>query len=68
MVRLTANEVDVIAAYLIPKDLWYIVPIEACTGKGLWFFPDGSRKGSRFEKYREAWDYLRPPAPHETLI
>jgi hypothetical protein len=67
MVRLTAKEVDVIAVYLIPKDLWYIVPIEACTCKNLWFYPDTSRKGSRFEKFREAWDYLRPPAPHETL-
>ncbi len=68
MVRLTAKEVDVIAAYLVPKDLWYIVPIEACTCKNLWFFPGRSRKGSRFEKFREGWDYLRPPAPDEILI
>jgi len=61
-VRLTARDVDVIAAYLVPKDLWYIVPIEACTCKNLWFYPSKSPKGSRFEKYREAWDYLRATA------
>jgi len=61
-VRLTARDVDVIAAYLVPKDLWYIVPIEACTCKNLWFFPSKSPKGSKFEKYREAWDYLRATA------
>jgi PD-(D/E)XK endonuclease len=67
LMQLTAREVDVIAAYLIPKDIWYIVPIEACTGKNLWFFPDG-RKRSRFEKFREAWDHLRPPGANETVI
>jgi len=60
-------DVDVIAAYLVPKDLWYIVPIEECTCKNLWFFPEKSIKGSRFEKFREAWDYLRaPPATDVT--
>jgi hypothetical protein len=67
MLRLTAKEVDVIVAYLVPKDLWYIVPIEACTGKSIWFCPSGSRKGSRFEKFREAWDYLRAPVS-EVLV
>jgi hypothetical protein len=66
--QLTAKDVDVIAAYLVPKDLWYIVPIEACTCKNLWFYPGGSRKGSRFEKFREAWDYLRAPVSGEILI
>jgi len=61
-VRLTARDVDVIAAYLVPKDLWYIVPIEACTCLNLWFYPGKSPKGSKFEKFREAWDCLRAPA------
>jgi hypothetical protein len=26
--------------------------------KNLWFYPDGSLKGSKFEKFREAWDWL----------
>jgi len=65
MVRLTSKDVDVIAAYLVPKDLWYIVPIEECTCKNLWFFPEKSIKGSRFEKFREAWDYLRAPTAND---
>jgi len=67
MVRLTSKDVDLIAVCLVPKDLWYIVPIEECTCKNLWFFPEKSIKGSRFEKFREAWDYLRaPPATDVT--
>jgi hypothetical protein len=23
--------------------------------KNLWFYPDGSKKGAMFEKYRDAW-------------
>ena len=65
MVRLTSKDVDVIAAYLVPKDIWYIVPIEECTCKNLWFYPGKSLKGSRFEKFREAWDYLRAPTANE---
>jgi len=26
----------------------------------LWFYPNGSKKGSRFESYREAWWLLDP--------
>jgi hypothetical protein len=24
----------------------------------LWFYPDGSKKGAMFEKYREAWGIM----------
>jgi hypothetical protein len=45
----------------VPLDLWYVVPVQAfgpC--KNLWFYPHGSKKGSRFEIYREAWRLLAP--------
>src|SRR5947208_16831642 len=44
MVRLTSKDVDLIAVCLVPKDLWYIVPIEECTCKNLWSFPEKSIK------------------------
>ncbi|MGH9512531.1 MAG: group I intron-associated PD-(D/E)XK endonuclease [Terriglobales bacterium] len=61
MVALTAREIDVVIAYIVPLDLWYVVPVK-CYGarKNLWFYPHGSRKGSRFEKYREAWNLINP--------
>src|ERR1700757_3256971 len=38
-VALTAREIDVIVAYLVPLDLWYVVPIEFAPCKNLWFYP-----------------------------
>jgi len=64
MVALTAREIDAVVAYVVPLDLWYIVPVEAFAGrKNLWFYPRGSKKGSCFEIYREAWHLLRSEAP-----
>ena len=40
-------------------DLWHIVPVEAFAGvENLWFYPNGSKKGSRFEIYRQDWHLL----------
>lgn len=51
------DEIDFVAAYLVPLDVWYIVPIEACLGLGyLCFYPSRSR--GKYEKYREAWCLL----------
>jgi hypothetical protein len=58
MVSLTAREVDAIIAYIVPLDLWYVVPIQFADCKNLWFYPHGSKKGSRFERFREAWGLL----------
>ena len=56
MVALTADQIDCIIAYIVPLDLWYVLPVEAFSPcKNLWFYPHGSKKGSRFESYREAW-------------
>ena len=60
MVALTAREIDVVIAYIVPLDLWYVVPVDDFAGrKNLWFYPHGSKKGSRFEIYREAWHLLK---------
>jgi len=57
-VGLTDNDIDVLAAYIFPEDIWYIVPVEHFVPlKNLWFSP-GSKK-AKFEKFREAWDWLQ---------
>jgi hypothetical protein len=57
-VGLTKEDIDVLAAYIFPKDLWYIVPVEGFVPlKNLWLSPESEQ--SRFEKFREAWDWLR---------
>ncbi len=56
IVGLTAKDIDVIVAYIVSRDIWYVVPVKAfAPRKNLWFYPDGSKKGAMFEKYREAW-------------
>ena len=68
MVALTSKQIDFVIAYIVPLDLWYVVPVAgygAC--KNLWFYPLGSKKGSRFEVFREAWSLLSAPpfpSPH----
>jgi hypothetical protein len=61
MVALTADDIDCIVAYIVPLNLWYVLPVECFSPcKNLWFYPHGSKKGSRFESYREAWSLLAP--------
>ncbi|HZZ14633.1 MAG TPA: group I intron-associated PD-(D/E)XK endonuclease [Candidatus Sulfotelmatobacter sp.] len=56
IVGLTKKDIDVIVAYISTRDIWYVVPVRAFVPrKNLWFYPDGSKKGAMFEKYREAW-------------
>jgi len=54
----TLDEIDFLAAYIVPMDLWYIVPVAAfASRKGLRFYPHSGRK-SLFGQYREAWCLL----------
>jgi PD-(D/E)XK endonuclease len=59
--KYTPADVDILVAYVIPLDLWYIVPVEAFPASAsLRFYPHGGVRRPRFEQYREAWHYLRP--------
>jgi hypothetical protein len=61
MVALTADDINCIIAYIVPLNLWYVLPVEAFSPcKNLWFHPHGSKKGSRFESFREAWWLVDP--------
>ena len=56
IVGLTAKDIDVLIGYIVSRDIWYVVPVRAFVPrKNLWFYPDGSKKGAMFEKFREAW-------------
>jgi PD-(D/E)XK endonuclease len=56
IVGLTKKDIDVLIGYIVSRDIWYVVPVEAFVPrKNLWFYPDGSKKGAMFEKWREAW-------------
>jgi len=69
VVRYSAREIDFIAAYVVPHDAWYIVPLfEVASCTQILLYPDGTKRhnGARFEKYREAWDLLRLGAARPT--
>jgi PD-(D/E)XK endonuclease len=58
----TAADIDVLVAYILPLDLWYIIPAEAFPASAsLRFYPEGNISGrpARFEQYREAWHLFR---------
>jgi hypothetical protein len=49
---------DFLAAYLIPEDLWYIIPAEKIRGQGsIALHP--RLKTSKYGEYKEAWHLLR---------
>jgi hypothetical protein len=52
------DEIDFIAAYIIPTDTWYILPIEATNGQSdILLTPH--RKNAKYAKYKEAWPLLK---------
>jgi PD-(D/E)XK endonuclease len=56
----TADDIDVLAAHIVPLDVWYVVPVGALAqGTSLRLYPDDGCKAARFEKYREAWHVFR---------
>ena len=56
----TPAEIDFFVAYIVPEDIWYIIPIQAIGHrKGIRFYPHTRRPSrAQFEKYREAWCLL----------
>jgi hypothetical protein len=56
----TAEEIDFLAAYIVPLDLWYVVPVKAfAPSKCVRFYPEQENSRGRYEKYREAWWRLK---------
>jgi len=59
----TRDDIDFLVAYIVPENLWYVVPIAAFVSrKNLRFYPHGGHK-ARYEKYREAWCLMATPTP-----
>jgi hypothetical protein len=54
----TLEQIDFMAAYVIPVNLWYIVPapiIIALKGN-MWLSPH--KKGHKYERFLEAWELI----------
>ena len=55
----TMEQIDYLAAYVIPENVWYIVPARVATRlKGnIWLSPH--KKGHKYEQFKEAWELLK---------
>jgi hypothetical protein len=58
----TPRDIDFLAAYIAPVDVWYVLPIEVFGDRvSCQLFPNSRRRQSRYEKYREAWSLMTDP-------
>jgi PD-(D/E)XK endonuclease len=65
----TEKDIDFLAAYIAPIDLWYIVPVRVIRSTSAIVISPGARlkqRGVRFEPYREAWRLLTRRSPKES--
>ena len=54
--KVNCSLVEIIAAYVAPMDIWYVVPCEKVTGYGMWLYPQILGHKGRYEKYKNNWD------------
>ncbi len=52
-----AGSYDFLAAYIVPENVWYIIPAEGIKGKASFTLYPNAPTG-RYEQYREAWELL----------
>lgn len=56
--RYARGAFDFLAAYVIPEDVWYIVPAAKFAGRATLILCSDSGE-AKYEEYREAWDLLK---------
>jgi hypothetical protein len=54
----TLDDLDCLAAYVIKKNLWYVVPADAFVPRATIHFNYGPRSQGMLERYRETWCLL----------
>jgi hypothetical protein len=53
------EQIDVLVAYIVPHDLWYVIPVTLFRRiKGVKLYPVTRRRRSKYEVYREGWQLL----------
>jgi hypothetical protein len=56
------NSFEYVAAYVIPENVWFIIPEKKVRGKwSVGLYPNLER--SKYGEYKEAWDLLRGKGP-----
>jgi hypothetical protein len=58
----TEAEIDFVAAYIIPEETWYVLPVREVVGRRMVLFrPKAWLRPDPYACYREAWHLLREP-------
>jgi len=53
------KDIDVLVAYVVPEDVWYVLPVSLFrTVKSMKLFPSSRRRQSKYEVYREGWQLM----------
>jgi hypothetical protein len=52
------SDFDILAVYVIPKDVWYLLPSSIAAGRAAIRVVPGDNR-NRYERYQEAWHLLR---------
>ena len=53
------DEIDLLVAYIVPLDIWYVFPPAAFVNMtSVHLYPNSIQKRSKFEQYREAWEWV----------
>lgn len=53
------RDIDLLAAYVVPCDAWYLLPVAAFSPrKTVRLFPHRRPRQAQFERFREAWRLL----------
>jgi hypothetical protein len=53
-----AEDFDYLAVYIIPQDVWYIIPFAAIRARRMISLRDPRLGNGRYRRYREAWHQL----------
>jgi len=56
--RYRPAQVDFVAAYIVPENTWFIIPVAEIGTKTLYLPPNERAARSKYAKYREAWKLL----------
>jgi len=57
----TAEQIDFIAIYIVPENLWYVIPISLAASRDRMYVSPNRALHSKYEKYREAWCQMACP-------
>ena len=60
------GDFDYLAVYIIPRDVWYIIPFAAIQARAMISLRDPRLANGRYHRYLEAWHLLTGKSPPPT--